>query len=124
MAEESIIRVIQDYLSLLNREGIHASRAILYGSQAEGRASPDSDIDVVVIAEDFDRSRNRELVERLWLLSARSDARIEPIPCGEDEWVKDDSRAILEDRPAEWRPNRNTILSHPSLFTNPLPLHF
>ena len=96
MADESIVRVIQDYLSLLNREGIHASRAILYGSHAEGRAFPDSDIDLVVIAEDFDRSRNRELVERLWLLSARSDARIEPIPCGEEEWVKDDSRAILE----------------------------
>ena len=96
MADESVVRVIQDYLSLLNREGIHASRAILFGSHAEGRALPDSDIDLVVIAEDFDRTRNRELVEQLWLLSARSDARLEPIACGEEEWVKDDSRAILE----------------------------
>ena len=38
----------------------------------------------------------RELVERLWILSARTDARFEPIACGEREWLEDDSRAVLE----------------------------
>jgi predicted nucleotidyltransferase len=96
MVEESVLNLIQNYLALLNQEGIHASQAILFGSHAQGRGHPHSDIDLVVIAGDFDRNRNRELVERLWILSARTDARFEPIACGEREWVEDDSRAILE----------------------------
>ena len=35
-------------------------------------------------------------MDNLWILTARTDCRIEPIPCGEREWVEDDSRAIIE----------------------------
>jgi hypothetical protein len=32
----------------------------------------------------------------LWRVAARTDSRIEPIPCGERQWVEDRSSAILE----------------------------
>jgi hypothetical protein len=35
-------------------------------------------------------------VEKLWLATATADNRIEPIPCGEQEWEMDGSRPILE----------------------------
>jgi len=35
-------------------------------------------------------------VEKLWLATASADNRIEPIPCGEQEWETDGARPILE----------------------------
>ena len=35
-------------------------------------------------------------MNQLWCLAARIDSRIEPIPCGEREWERDDSRAVIE----------------------------
>jgi hypothetical protein len=32
----------------------------------------------------------------LWRLAARTDSRIEPVPCGEQQWQEDTSSAIVE----------------------------
>lgn len=96
MAGESILRSIREYLRAVNASGIHARRAILFGSHARGDAKPESDIDIVVIAPEFDGRPDRGLFDRLWELRASTDARIEPIPCGEQEWERNDSRMILE----------------------------
>jgi len=82
-------------LATLPALGIHAQRAVLFGSFAHGRAGEYSDIDLIVIAPEFDGSREVSLVEALWQATI-SDNRIEPIPCGEREWETDESRPILE----------------------------
>jgi predicted nucleotidyltransferase len=96
--KESIIKIIQDYLQAIRQAGIHVSHAVLYGSWARSEAGPESDIDLIVIAPEFDNLRDRELIDRLWELTAFVPEawRIEPIACGEREWVEDDSRAITE----------------------------
>jgi len=76
--------------------GIHASKVVLFGSFARGDASDLSDIDLVVIAPEFDGPREVSLVERLWDATGLADNRIEPIPCGEREWETDGGRPILE----------------------------
>ncbi len=73
----------------------HPERIVLFGSYVRGRADEYSDIDLVVIAPEFDGSRELLLVKALWQATA-SDNRIEPIPCGEQEWETDQSRPILE----------------------------
>ena len=55
-----------------------------------------SDIDLIVIAPEFDGPRETMLVEKLWQARALADNRIEPIPCGEREWETDQGRPILE----------------------------
>jgi len=40
--------------------------------------------------------RNRQDIDLLWRLAARIDSRIEPVACGEEQWLKDDSSAIIE----------------------------
>ena len=60
-----------------------------------GKANEYSDIDLIVIAPEFDGSREISLVKRLWHATVK-DNRIEPIPCGEKEWETDQSRPILE----------------------------
>jgi predicted nucleotidyltransferase len=68
----------------------------LFGSFAQGKADEYSDIDLIVIAPEFDGSREMTLIERLWQARTTVDNRIEPIPCGEHEWETDQSRPILE----------------------------
>jgi predicted nucleotidyltransferase len=97
MVDQSVEQSVKSYLQAVRQTGIRAMRAILYGSRARGTASADSDIDLVVIAPEFDLRPDRKLVERLWQLRASTDHRIEPIHCGEAEWAAPTtSRAIIE----------------------------
>jgi hypothetical protein len=89
MVESTIVSVIRRYLAALPEVGIHARRAALFGSFATGRADEWSDIDLVVVAPEFDGQRPLELVKALWR-ATRVDDRIEPIPCGELEWEGDE----------------------------------
>ena len=96
MVASTIVTTVQNYLRALPAEGIHPSQAILFGSFARGNDHQWSDIDLVVIAPEFDGPRETNMVEQLWLATASSDNRIEPIPCGEKEWQTDEARPILD----------------------------
>ncbi len=84
------------YLAAVADAGIHATRAVLFGSFARGEANPDSDIDLIVLAPEFDGPFSRDLVEALWRARLKADIRIEPIPCGEREWEIEQGRPILD----------------------------
>jgi len=96
MVERTVLKTIQNYLNIVRQADIRVSRVILFGSHARGNARPDSDIDVLVIAPEFDGPYNKRLVDLLWELRARTDSRIEPVPVGERQWKEDDSSAIIE----------------------------
>ena len=46
--------------------------------------------------EDGDGKISRDIVNKLWHIAARTDSRIEPIPCGEIQWEQNRSDAIIE----------------------------
>jgi predicted nucleotidyltransferase len=96
MVESTITTALKNYVAALSNFGIHASKLILFGSFARGNANKYSDIDLVVIAPEFDKPRETALIEKLWIATISADNRIEPIPCGEKEWETDQSRPILE----------------------------
>jgi predicted nucleotidyltransferase len=90
--------IVSDYLQAVNETGIGAKRAVLFGSWVRGEARDDSDIDLVVIAPEFDdRQRRRDWVDRLWELTAVIPEawRIEPIACGERQWLEDKASPII-----------------------------
>jgi predicted nucleotidyltransferase len=95
MVNQSIELVVRRYLRAAAEAGIHASRAVLFGSQVKGLADEWSDIDIVVIAPELEPPANRRLVDKLWELRAVTDSRLEPIPCGEEEWKLPAYRPIL-----------------------------
>ena len=66
MVRQTVIESIRSYLSALPALGIHPRRAVLFGSYAQGCAREYSDIDLVVIAPEFDASRELSLIKRLW----------------------------------------------------------
>lgn len=95
MVEEAIVAAVKKYLGLLNSFGIRSRKAVLFGSVARDGGDEHSDIDVVVIAPEFDGPRDISLLKALWRATV-ADSRIEPVPCGEKEWETDESRPILE----------------------------
>lgn len=97
MVDRETLAIVRRYLAALPVVGIHATRAVLFGSRArETQLSSDSDIDLVVIAPEFDGPRTLRLVQSLWRMTPAGDNRIEPSPCGEREWETDATRPILE----------------------------
>lgn len=66
-----IKKIVRQYKEILQRLGIHTERIILYGSFARGNARKDSDIDLVVISEDFRKLNLRQRLEILGVAAAR-----------------------------------------------------
>jgi len=90
-----IVKVVQAYLVAVRHAGIRAVKAVVFGSHARGQAGPDSDIDLVVIAPEFDDTHDRRLGGILWRLRARTDSRIEPVGVGVRQWEEDQGNPLL-----------------------------
>ncbi len=96
MVDRSIVNNVRNYLKSVDNEGIPVSFGIIFGSQTTGMSDRWSDIDLLVVSRHFDKTRNRKDVDLLWRLAAKTDSRIEPIPCGEQQWDNDVSSAVIE----------------------------
>ncbi|MGH7456781.1 MAG: nucleotidyltransferase domain-containing protein, partial [bacterium] len=59
------LQPIKNYVKALIKDGIRVQQVFLYGSHAKNRAHEDSDIDIIVVSEDFNGKR---LLERLQIL--------------------------------------------------------
>jgi len=71
-------------------------RAVLFGSCARGDNQADSDVDILVIAPEFDEPAGRARTDVLWALRATTDSRIEPFAVGERQWREDAVSVIIE----------------------------
>ncbi len=96
MVDKSVRASVENYLRKVQENGVSVRYGVIFGSQATGRSSSLSDIDLLVVSPRFDERRERKDINMLWHLAARTDGRIEPIPCGEKQWIEDDSSAIIE----------------------------
>lgn len=96
MVDTAIISGVKAYLTAVSNAGIPIECGVIFGSHACGTATSFSDIDVLVISPDFDGIIPRETLNTLWRIAARTDCRIEPIPCGQKQWKNDHSNEILE----------------------------
>jgi len=94
MVNQEILDAITHYIQKVRQAGIDVATAVLFGSFYQGTATADSDIDLIVIAPEFDQ-QNESQVNLLWELRAFADPRIEPIACGSRQWVEDNASPIL-----------------------------
>jgi len=65
MAEGKVIEVIKFLEERLKKEGLKVSKIVLFGSRATGKTTKDSDIDIVIVSEDF---RGKDIFKRVGLL--------------------------------------------------------
>ena len=96
MVDPAIIAKVKQYLQALSHSGLSVAFGVVFGSQATGQASALSDIDLIVVSPQFDGKTSRDIINKLWHVAARTDSRIEPIPCGQNQWRDDRSNAIIE----------------------------
>lgn len=96
MLEQSVLTAVRNFLTAVVSQGIVVESAVVFGSQVKGQADALSDIDLLVISPQFDDMKDRSFINLLWRLAARTDSRIEPVPCGSRQWREDDSLAIIE----------------------------
>ena len=72
----ALFRAIRKYLRALQESGVHIQQVFLYGSHAKNRAHRDSDIDIIVVSENFN---GKELLERLRILGRARRNMPEPV---------------------------------------------
>jgi predicted nucleotidyltransferase len=73
MVKKKIRTVVKFFGEKLEQENLKVSKIILFGSQVKGNATPESDIDIVVVSENF---RRKNIFRRVQLLK---NAEIETI---------------------------------------------
>lgn len=96
MADPKVIAAVKKYLNRLAQNGLSVAFGVIFGSQVTGHTSDLSDIDLIVVSPQFDGKISRDIINKLWHIAARTDSRIEPIPCGQKQWQENTSDAIIE----------------------------
>ena len=86
MAEKSqIANIIEQYKRELKKLNINPEKIILFGSYAEGKQYEGSDIDLIVISNDFQPLNLRERLELLGLAAGRIMEPIEALGYTDEE---------------------------------------
>ena len=95
MAEKKIITLIQKFLERLLQEGIPIKKAFLYGSYARREENKDSDIDVMLVSDIFDKNDD-QTIGKTWRISQSIDTRIEPYVVGKARFLNDQYSPLLQ----------------------------
>ena len=61
MAEKTVVEAIKFLEKCLKEKGLNISKIILFGSQAKGKSTEESDVDILIISNDF---RGKDIFER------------------------------------------------------------
>jgi predicted nucleotidyltransferase len=89
--KSTVLAIISDFVEALEAGNITPQKIILFGSYSTGTQHEGSDIDLVVISEDF---ANKGYWERIDILSAAIAAVFKPIEAiamTPEEWQRGDS---------------------------------
>lgn len=94
MVSAEVLAMVKEYLQIIKLEGITVSRAFIYGSQARGTATAESDIDVKIVSTLFDIEKDK-YAPLLWGGQKRMEYKIEPYAVGEQRFLTDESSPII-----------------------------
>ncbi len=101
MDKGTVLTIITRFRETLEAAGIHVAKIILYGSYASGEGREGSDIDLVVISDDF---ADKTYWERIDILSDAIYEVFEPIEAvamTPEEWDTGDSLLVQYARNGE-----------------------
>lgn len=88
-----IVKKIKKYVDELKKHNIRIEKVYLYGSFAKNKYHKNSDIDIVVISNDFQGIRFLDR-EKIVPLRRKIDVRIEPMPYRPEDFHEADPLAV------------------------------
>jgi predicted nucleotidyltransferase len=91
MGKAAVLKIIGQFRVALEKKGIKIERIVLYGSYAAGTQRVGSDIDLVVIADDFSGMGYWQRIEMLSEAIYEVFKPIEAVAMTRAEWEKGDS---------------------------------
>ena len=91
MDKNSIINIVNRFTQLLQAQNIRPQKIILYGSCASGTNKEGSDIDIIVISDDFFKKNYWERIEILTEAIYQIFEPIEAVAMTPEEWERGDS---------------------------------
>ncbi len=94
MDKRTVLKIISDYGKALEAEGVKPQKMILFGSYSTGTQHEGSDIDLVVISEDFSEKDYWERIDVLAAALVKVFEPIEAIAMTPQEWESGESRIV------------------------------
>jgi predicted nucleotidyltransferase len=96
MAEKhnEIIKMVKRIIGVLKKSDYHVKKTYLYGSYAKGKYHKDSDIDILIVSDDFTGNRFRDGL-KLMRICQEIDSRIEFMPYRSSDF-KDSDPLVVE----------------------------
>jgi uncharacterized protein len=94
--EREIEEIISRYTIEIEKMGIKPQKILLYGSYAKGNPREDSDIDLVVVSNNFKDMNIRERLELLGIAAGKVFEPIEAIGYTTDEMESNKKGTFLE----------------------------
>ena len=95
MDQRTVIELLKRYLKILIAEGILINKAYLYGSFSNNSANDRSDIDVLIVSDNFDND-NDEAVGRIWYLTKKVNTKIEPFLVSTKRFYSEESSPLIQ----------------------------
>ena len=91
MGKAAVLKIIGQFRDVLEKKGIKIERIVLFGSYAAGTQREGSDIDLVVIADDFSGMGYWQRIDLLSAAIYEVFKPIEAVAMTRAEWEKGDS---------------------------------
>ena len=90
MDKTSVVKIVNRFHQEIKARGINPFKIILYGSHATGMSHDSSDIDIVVVSDDFKGKDYWERIEILTDVIYEIFEPIEAVALTPDEWEQGD----------------------------------
>lgn len=94
---QEIDLILAEYRNSLAALGIHPDRIYLFGSYARDAATDDSDLDLIVVSDEFAGMNLRERLEVLGVAAARIMQPVQALGYTRAELASDDKSAFIKE---------------------------
>lgn len=94
MDKNAVVDIVKQYGHAVENQGIHVSKIVLYGSYAKGNWHDGSDIDIVVISDDFAGKKYWDRIDILARATYEVWKPVEAVAMTPEEWERGDSMVV------------------------------